>query len=313
MKEDLPLHPHFLQTTAWGEFQKQIGNQLFTDQGSGWQYHAYREKGRFNTRLYAPYGPVASDGDSLSAALASLERQAAASGCDFVRVEPTGSDTTETRALLSSLGYRRADRLQPEDTWRLDLSVGTEALLAGMRATNRNLHRNFAKKGLSVRQSHDPGEISILVDLLGGVARHNAITPHSRSYFETQARTLMPSGDASLFIVDAAGAPVAAAFVYETSSTRYYAHAAANYEHRKLAPGTILVSSMIMDAAELGKSTFDFMGIAPNDDPNHPWAGFTEFKKTFGGYPVHYAGTWEKPLKRLHYAAFQLAKRILEK
>ena len=40
---------------------------------------------------------------------------------------------------------------------------------------------------------------------------------------------------------------------------------------------------MIIDAKHNGRKKFDFWGVTTSEDPNHPWYGFTKFKKSFGG------------------------------
>ena len=81
---------------------------------------------------------------------------------------------------------------------------------------------------------------------------------------------------------------------------------AADMEFKKL-PGTVaLLTTALFDAKENGLKKFDFWGIAPVDTSgnvpkNHPWAGFTAFKKSFGGYEVDYCGTFDlifKPVLR---------------
>lgn len=303
---------HFLQSPAWQRFQERLGRTVRTAHGEGWHWLSVTETGRLSTRAYTPYGPVADSESHLDEALASLEAAARDARVDFVRVEPTGVDAATATAALAARGYRKTNPVQPENTWALDLTVGADALIAGMQSSNRNRHRNAAKKGLSVRSSHDPADIGILLDLLDGIVQRKGITEHPRSYYQAQAESLLPGEDATLFIVEHEGNPVAASFVYDSETTRYYAHTAADSEHRKLQPGTILVSHMIVDAAERGLSNFDFVGIAPEDEPNHPWAGFSEFKKSFGGYPVHYAGTWEKAINVPKYALYRLARRIFD-
>ena len=34
---------------------------------------------------------------------------------------------------------------------------------------------------------------------------------------------------------------------------------------------------------------------------NHPWAGFTKFKRSFGGHDVTFAGAWDLPLQHSRY------------
>ena len=91
---------------------------------------------------------------------------------------------------------------------------------------------------------------------------------------------------------------------------RYYAHAATDEEHRKLMAGTIILIQMIVDAKESGMETYDFWGITTSEDPKHPWYGFTQYKKSFGGEQVDYAGTWDLPVKKARYSLYKIVRKI---
>ena len=91
---------------------------------------------------------------------------------------------------------------------------------------------------------------------------------------------------------------------YHSSDTLYYAHAGASSDpaHRKLNAGTALLAEAIIDAQQRGLTKADLYGIAPDGaDKSHPWAGFTKFKRSFGGYDVTFAGAWDLPLQRSRY------------
>ena len=60
---------------------------------------------------------------------------------------------------------------------------------------------------------------------------------------------------------------------------------------------------MLMDARATGMTTFDFWGIAPTDDPSHPWHGLSTFKRSFGGQPLERLGTWEIGVRPGHHPA----------
>ena len=53
-------------------------------------------------------------------------------------------------------------------------------------------------------------------------------------------------------------------------------------------------------------------GVAPKDEKNHKWAGFSKFKRSFGGTEITYNGTYEKPLSK-KYKLLQLARKIYRK
>jgi lipid II:glycine glycyltransferase (peptidoglycan interpeptide bridge formation enzyme) len=303
------LRTHFLQSEAWGRFQESLGRTVVRASGDGWRALAILEKGRINSRLYAPYGPVIEDAAALAPAIAELTALARQHGATFLRLEPIGEVSREA---LAAQGLRPVNHVQPDLTWRIDLTTGQEAVLAGTTKTIRNLYRNFEKKGLSIRRSTDPADIEVLVSLIASVGERKGLRPHPASYFRAQARELMPDGSAVLYFAESGGAPVAASFVYDDEVRRYYAHAGADEAFRSVHPGNVLVTRMILDAIADGKREFDFYGVSPADEPDHAWAGFSRFKRSFGGFDYAFAGTWELPVNTLGYAVYRALRRVTD-
>jgi len=300
---------HFLQSPAWKTFQEALGRQVITDSGDDWSYQAIMESGTGNTRLYCPYGPTVTSVKAFDDALASLKKAATAHNAAFIRVEPTtGISPTE----LGQRGFKLVtyQQLQPAHTLVIDLTASKDDILAHMSQNSRNLTRNYTNKGISIHTSSDPEDITILTSLLAGVGKRNHITTHTPTYFKTQAEALFPTGNAVLYYAMLDNTPIAAALVYDDDTTRYYAHAAADDAYRKLSAGTALVGQMILDAKDKGLKRFDLYGIAPSDNPAHPWAGFTKFKRSFGGMTVTYCGAWDLPLKPLRYRLYRLYQSL---
>ena len=70
---------------------------------------------------------------------------------------------------------------------------------------------------------------------------------------------------------------------------------------------------MLRYAHQTGHKFFDFYGIAPEDAPKtNPWYGFTQFKKSFGGQPTEFPGTWELPLRPIAYNLYYLYQKIYQ-
>lgn len=303
------MEVHFLQTAAWQAFQEARGRTVYLREGDGWHYRAILEPGtRLSpARLYCPYGPTATSERSLKTALESLRALAQSTGACFVRVEPIGVKITPKK-----LGLLEVDYSQPSHTWQIDLSQPKEDLLAAMKQNTRNIYKNYHKKGLSYRQSSDPTEVKHLLSFLQEVASHNNITVHNDSYLTLQTETLLPIQAGLLHFIEFEGSPIAAALTYEDETISYYAHAGASHEHRKLSASTALLAEIIMHAKEAGKTTCDLYGITTSGDPQHRWAGFTRFKKSFGGHEVTLSPTYDLPIKRAQYRAYAASRSSIK-
>lgn len=302
------LHAHFLQSSDWAAFQRALGKKVLFANGEAWSWLAIIEKTPFGQRLYCPYGPTAQDWQAFTKALSVLKACAKHYGAAYVRVEP---QTPLEEADLPDFGLRRAHHtMQPRYTFVKDLTHPEADLLAEMSATNRNLYRTASNKGIHFRSSTDPEDINLFLPMIHEVAGHNSITVHHDWYYQTMAQSLMPLGAMRLYVAEVDGQPVATALALDSPTTRYYAHAASYHAARKVHPGTPLLATVIFDAKRTGKTAFDFYGIAPPDQPKHPWVGFTQFKESFGGHIVDMHGTWEMPIKPLAYQTYRTALRL---
>lgn len=304
-KKQQDLSAHFLQGRAWALFQRAQGKELYFASDTHWSWMAVLESNRFGSRLYTPYGPTASSPTSLKKAIEALVACGEELGVDFVRIEPQAPNAKKT---LKQLRARRAHRdIQPRHTLIKDLDRPQEELLAEMMSTNRRLYRRAAESGFTFEQSYDPDDIKIFLDMIHQVAARTGIQPHSDKYFTIMAQTLLPLKAASIHIARRDSKPVAASLTYHDSDTRYYAHAAAAENARKLQPSVYLLGHLVFDAKSAGKKYFDYYGVAPRNAPKtHKWSGFSQFKRSFGGRDVEYSGTWELPIKKTRYQAYRL-------
>ncbi|MCB5272741.1 hypothetical protein BJG92_00244 [Arthrobacter sp. SO5] len=306
---------YFLHSPAWASFQRALGRTVHEQSGPGWQFLAIEETNPAGKLLYVPYGPVALSLAAFDAALAALTALARSCGAVFVRIEPVsaGFAAEDSDAVLRSRGLRPAPaNQQPELSWIVDLDRDFKDVLSDMKPVNRNLYRNIHKKGVTFRSSQDPAEISVLLKFLHMTAARNGFKPQSDEYLSQVARSLMPAGAATLFVAELEGEPIAAALAYDSADTRTYAHAALDDTHRKLSAGIPLLVTLMADAKEKGLRHVDLWGVAPADQPDHKWAGFTAFKKSFGGREVAYPGTWDLPAQKLRYGGYKLARKAAQ-
>ncbi|MDO4898548.1 MAG: peptidoglycan bridge formation glycyltransferase FemA/FemB family protein [Rothia sp. (in: high G+C Gram-positive bacteria)] len=300
---------NILQSDIWAKLQEHNGHTVLRGEGQGWRYMATLEGGKTGRYLYAPYGPEADSAQAFDAAIADMKRQAAEHKCWFIRVEPTngaiwGEQSGE--AFLASRGFKLSPRqVQPGHTQMIDVTQSEEEILKGMVSTNRNLHRNIHKKGVTFEKSQNPEDVKILLRFLGETAQRLGFNRQHDDYLMNVAKVLMPADAATLFIAKVDGEPIGASLVYDSDDTRVYAHAATSFAHRKLQAGNPLLSTIIMDAKAKGLKHMDLFGIAPTDDPEHEWAGFTKFKKSFGGESVAFPGTWDLAVSKQGYRAYQ--------
>ncbi|MBQ1344599.1 peptidoglycan bridge formation glycyltransferase FemA/FemB family protein [Candidatus Saccharibacteria bacterium] len=298
---------NFLQSTKWEEFQKSQGKKTFRLKGDDFETFAILDHTPLGDYLFCPYGPVLKNKNALESAIKALKTLAQQQKVIFIRLEPQMYFAPN---YMQKIGAKKVHDIEPAATWILDLTSPQEEILKGIEKEKTRLWRNSNKKGITFRKSTDANDTKILNSLLSQVAQKNDFTPHKNKYLTDQVK----SGVASLFIVELAQdnekAPIAASMVYDDEDTRYYIHAAADYAHRKLGAGSSIIIEEILDAKNKGLKYFDFWGITTSTDKNHPWYGFTQFKKSYGGVEKIFSGTYDIPVNKIKYRLYSLLRPL---
>lgn len=299
---------HFLQSDAWKKFQDDLSRTTIQKNTNHGEYLGIVERGRFNNRLYLPYGPQVDSPDDLAPLLSDIKKTAQKLGVDFIRIEPMGDFDL---SILKAAGYKRRKDLQPSHTVINDVSISRDAISAAMSQTARRMWRKNLKAGVTFEVSYQPEDINLFIDMIHDVSKRTGMVPHSDKYFRQMATSLFPDKKAGVFLARLEGQPIASIVFFSDGITMSYAHAASYSAHRKLSPATALGAEILLLAHETGHKYFDFYGIAPeNATPENPWHGFTQFKKIFGGEPTEFAGTWELPLRPITYTLYSLYQNI---
>lgn len=291
------------QSSEWHKLQEELGEESILVEKEGYQYLAIIKPTPVGNYLYCPYGPVAKDKTSFKNALGSLNDLAKDKSAIFIRVEPY--DEAFKNNLPDSA--KKSTDLNPKETWILDLTGNDEEFKLRLPSRLLRYHKSAAKKGIIIEKSTNPDDIKYLLKLQQALASEKGISTFSENYLKTELKQPF----ASLYLVKYEGSIIAAGLVFDDETTRYNLQGAQSDTGRKLHATGILTIQLILDAREKKLKSFDFWGIAPDDAPDdHPWKGFTAFKKTFNGTEVKHAGTYDIVLSPFKYHLYQIIRKV---
>ena len=302
------MKSHFLQSKEWEAFQKAEGFEIFREKGKNFEFMAILKPTSLGNYLFLPYGPTIKDKSALKSAATAIKKLAREKNCIFARIEPT---IPFSSAEMKKIGAKKSTHFDPEHTWAMDLAQNEDEIFASIGKNKSRAYKNRATKGISVRTSKNPADMNIFFKFYESVAEKDNFQTNERKYLENQLKFDFTT----LYIAEFADEngkkiPIAATIMYTGKDACYYAYAGADYEFRKKEAGAILLIQMIFDAKAAGKKIFDFWGITTSEDPKDPWYGFSKFKKSFGGYQIDYAGTYDLPINRVKYLAYSLLRPI---
>jgi len=209
--------------------------------------------------------------------------------------------------------------IQPPDTVQLDLRQPLDALLNGCKPKWRYNIRLAEKKGVRIRcfsGSEAETAISIFYKLYRETAARDGIAIHAESYYQSLCTlALNPQYNTehiliSVYVAFFEDTPLAAIITLFSSVEAVYLYGASSNERRNLMPAYLLQWQAIQDAKNRGCLTYDFYGIPPSDDPEHPMHGLYRFKTGFGGMIIHRVGTLDIPVRNFRYHVYSFAERV---
>ncbi len=219
---------------------------------------------------------------------------------------------------------KAASDIQPPDTTLIDLTKSEDELLSAMRSKWRYNIRLAQKKGVVVRayrartdKADNPSldsdasrTLDIFYELYKTTASRDGIAIHAKKYYEDLFALSASHKDAPLitvYIASHEGENLASIITLFSKSEAVYLYGASSNAKRNLMPAYLLQWTAICDAKSYGSAVYDFYGMPPSDDKNHPMYGLYLFKTGFGGRIVHRPGSLDFPLSPL-YAPYAFAE-----
>jgi len=309
------VNSNLLQSDKWMRFQELMGRQTFKASGPGWSYRAILERSepfldKSSKRLYVPYGPVAVSAGSLSKAMDSLKELAVSQKAGYVRIEPYPYFDKPTLKKLRL--HKNLRDSQPKLTWVLDLRPSEDELLMDMTSLNRRVWRRHKEFGLSFESDSNAEGQNDFDKLMKTTASRTSSIFRGPEYI---SKLLSVFGDSSgiVFALHSGKRLAGAVYIDDVDTrTRYYMYAGSVDDAKKHNCSSALLNFLIFDAKRKGLERFDFFGVSPSAEPKHEWAGYSAFKRSFGGEDFCLSGTWELPVKKLSHAVVRTARRVVK-
>jgi peptidoglycan pentaglycine glycine transferase (the first glycine) len=309
----------FLQSWEWGEYIQLLGKKIFR--------LAFRRGGelvatalvmddddRFGNYLYCPRGPLL-DWTDVPLATEVLNRlrktcRELAPHAVCLRVDPALPEGSPATAAYGALGFQRAGRfVQVERTWMADLQPTWERQLEwqkahGMRSNIPRYLRRAEREGLVVRSSDDPADLEKFVNILRATSeRKDGMSLNPLHYYARQFEALAPANLERVFLAEYEGKPICGAQIAFFGPEASYLYGGSLDEMRELRAPHYMHFKIMREAFERGCESYNFWGIVKekNHKPGYKGYGYSEFKRTFGGYSVVFERTRDYIYKPLRY------------
>lgn len=281
------------QSWDWGEVEKKVGKEverigLFHKNnliGIAQIIFVNAKRGKF---LHIRHGPILNslDFEPWQYICNSLIKKAHEKQSWFIRISPLKAETVELTALLSRLGATTSPihAMDGEVCWVLDLDKSESELLSSMRKSTRYDIRKSEVSGVNILIGSDTKSIENFMSLYESTSQRQGFVGHTGVYEEIEYFSKEQKG--LLLLGSYENKILAGAFIVFDGYQAIYHHGAS-----VASPVPVSVALQwraIQEAKKKGMKLYNFWGIAPDDNPKHPWRGITLFKKGFGGRQMEY-------------------------
>jgi len=296
-KKVIELSGSILQAWSWGEFQKSLGQKILRFSGPDFLAQAIETPLPLGKNyLYCPRGPLG----EVHSALADFKKFDSDRNLVFARLEPS-----------VALDLPKAVKeIQPSNVWVLSLEPEEEQILIGMKPKTRYNINLAQRKGVTVKE----GSKENLLDfwkLAIQTAERNKFKLHPQEYYWKMWEHLFPD-HLRLLLAYYKGEAVAAMLLTTFSDTAVYLHGGSTQKYKEAMAPFLLHWEAIKLAKKTGLKFYDFGGVATvNSQENHPWAGITRFKKSFGGFEIDYPGSFDLVYSPIWYNAYKQGRALL--
>lgn len=281
--------PPFFQTWEWGDVQKKEGTTV-------WRLGLYDEEelvgiasvtlvvAKRGTYLHLRHGPVFKHYTKkyIDFLIRFLSEKGKKSGISFIRLSPLIDEQIGAK-LFPSSQFRDAQihAMDAEVCWILPLDVSEEEILKNMRKSHRYLIKRSLTSGVTIERTKNMNKLKEFLPLYTNLAHRKHFVAHRG--LEEEFHIFSQYDEALLFLAYFEGKVIAGALIDFVDGMAIYRHSASDEQFKHVPAMYLLQWEVIKEAKKRGMKYYNFWGIAPTDNPRHPWRGLTLFKTGFGG------------------------------
>lgn len=300
-----------LQSRAWGEFKRAhhwmpryLISEARTPLAVLMLRHAIPGLGELG---YIPKGPGVAGIDQLGSVIDELRGSA---GRAFVlKVEPEIEQGDAAVAALRGIGLEKSrhDVQISRATIIVDLRPDENALLASFKPKCRYNIRLARRHGVTVEPVPvDAGSIDTMYELMASTRDRAGFTLRSKEYFSGYWRLHAAAGHGQLFFASLHGTVLAGVFATHMGTKAWYKDGGSTKEHAAVMAPHLLQWEVMRWLKGRGVGAYDLVAVPPADQltPDHPLFGLYRFKSGFSEKITEYVGTWDLPIRRSRYAAW---------
>lgn len=167
-----------------------------------------------------------------------------------------------------------------------------------MKKNTRNLIHRAEREEVVIKETLNPANF---LRLQNEVVDRKHFVPFSQEYLEKEIQSFATDNRIKIFEAEHQNKIIAVAIIIFYGYRAFYYQAASASKFKKIPAPYLIQWQAILEAKKRGCQIYDFYGASPENKPNHPWAGPTFFKKSFGSYRVDYLPAHDLILSPLYW------------
>ncbi len=285
----------FLQDFEYGEMEKELGREIFrfgifekNELVGVCQLIGYQAK-RGNV-LIIPHGPVIKSNSStnqhedlfegVKLIIEEIKKRNLNKKYAFLRINSSIPYDEEKLKKFYQIGFRYAPVYSvTENFWLKDLR---KDIFEGMKnSCKKQIEDSLKKPYLEIEKTTELHKFEIFWEIYQDLAKRKKFIPYPYEYIKKEFEIFSKENKALLFLGKAEGKYYAGALIIFSHQIAFYHHGASLITKEPIEYK--LHYEVIQEAKKRGCYFYNFWGVAKNDDPQNPWYGFSQFKKSFGG------------------------------
>jgi len=300
-----------LRKHGWGYFDAFLLKENAEIEGGGRVFIGHIKPGE--VYFYMPDGPLLSEdaaiaSEQFSGMLAYIEdmRREQTEKVTHLRLEPR----LHNRPDFIDEGHQVDGYTEPRHTLYIDIDKSKEDLLSHMKYYGRYRVKKAIKLGVTVVQDNSADGFNEFLTLYKETTIRQGISAVNFDYLRSLVEILGADKKSALFFAEYNGIRLATALVIYFGDRATYFFAASNKKHPEVMAPYLLNFEIMVQSRAMGCRWYDFYGISPEQDKDHPLTNISQFKRKFGGEDRVFIPTLDFIFDEASYRAYR--RSVLE-